>query len=145
VVPGTAPEKTQMNYLLDTNILRETTGARPDIAVHRRVTETPKDQLFTSAICMTEMRIWTRRSDNPGKRWERVQFCVRNVTVLPFDAEDAKSAGDLIFDLQKRGLPLDGPDALIAATALRHGMTLVTRNTRHFDRVPYLRIENWFE
>ena len=134
-----------MNYLLDTNILRESIGPQPQISVLRRVTETPRNRLFTSVICLMELRVWTRRSDNPGKRWERVESCASNVTVLPFDEEDAVSAGDLIFDLEKRGVPLDGPDALIAATALRHGMTLVTRNTRHFDRVPDLRIENWFE
>jgi len=134
-----------VNYLLDTNILRESIGPQPQISVLRRVTETPRNRLFTSVICLMELRVWTRRSDNPGKRWERVESCASNVTVLPFDEEDAVSAGDLIFDLEKRGVPLDGPDALIAATALRHGMTLVTRNTRHFDRVPDLRIENWFE
>ena len=134
-----------MNYLLDTNIIRETAGPRPHRGVLRKVTETPRSQLFTSAICLAELRLWSRRSDNPGKRWDRIEACLRYVTVLPFDDHDALHAGDLLIDLERRGLPLDDPDVLIAATALRHNYVLVSRNVRHFDRISGLRLENWFE
>lgn len=136
-----------MNYLLDTNVLRELVSRRPSRSVARRLSEIPVDCLFTSALCIAELRIWVRRGGDPGERWNRIlERVLPNLNeVLPFGQGDALSAGDLLFDMQERGWSLPPLDGLIAATALHHGMTVVTRNVRDFDRVPGLRIENWFE
>lgn len=135
-----------MSFLLDTNILREAVKPKPHPGVHRRITRASADDLYTSAVCMAEIRDWTRGGENPGERWKRVEICLlRNVEVLPFALEDALHAGDLLFDLASSGQPISAVDSLIAAAALRHGFTLVTRNVRHFDRIPNLSLENWFE
>ncbi len=136
-----------MNYLLDTNILREFVRLRPDRNVARRLSQTPKENLFTSALCIAELRVWSRRGDDPGQRWEKVLSRITpNLTAaLPFNEGVAISAGDLLFDLQSAGWSLPPIDGLIAATALKHGMILVTRNLRDFDRIPGLVLENWFE
>jgi len=55
----------------------------------------------------------------------------------------AMIAGDLLALLERRGEPIGLPDALIAATALNAGFTVVTANTRHFRRIPHLKVENW--
>ena len=52
--------------------------------------------------------------------------------------------GVLKAELEASGTPLADADLLIAATALEHGMTLVTGNTKHFARIPGLQLENWF-
>ena len=52
--------------------------------------------------------------------------------------------GLLKAELEAAGTPLADADLLIAATALEHGMTLVTGNTKHFARIPGLELENWF-
>lgn len=52
-------------------------------------------------------------------------------------------AADLYVELRRRGEPLEDADILIAATALAHGLTLVTDNERHFRRIPKLKVENW--
>jgi tRNA(fMet)-specific endonuclease VapC len=62
------------------------------------------------------------------------------VTVLPFDGAVAQVYGRLAADLADQGQPLADADLQIAATALRHGLELVTGNTRHFGRIPDLRI-----
>jgi tRNA(fMet)-specific endonuclease VapC len=54
-------------------------------------------------------------------------------------------AGDLLALLERRGEQVGLPDALIAATALEAGFTVVAANTRHFRRIPNLKIENWLE
>ena len=63
--------------------------------------------------------------------------------VLPVTRAIMDSFGRLKSDLRRVGMPLDEFDLLIACTALTHGLTLVTNNTRHFDRVPGLRLANW--
>lgn len=56
-----------------------------------------------------------------------------SMTTIPVDAEIAELAG-----ITRRETQIATPDALIAATALRRGLPLVTRNRRHFERVPEL-------
>jgi len=70
---------------------------------------------------------------------------LRPMQMLPFDSECAAIAARLRADLQASGTPIGPHDTLIAATALRHQGTLVTRNVREFARVPGLQWVNWHE
>jgi tRNA(fMet)-specific endonuclease VapC len=65
------------------------------------------------------------------------------IQILPFDAEDAREAGDIRAALERAGTPIGAYDILIAAQARRRGATLVTANEREFARVPGLRTEDW--
>jgi len=65
------------------------------------------------------------------------------VTILGVGEREAVTAGDILAFLDRRGQPLSLPDVLIAATALEAGLTLVTANVRHFERIPQLKVENW--
>ena len=64
---------------------------------------------------------------------------------LPFDSECAAYAARLRVELEAAGTPIGPHDTLIAATALRHQATLVTRNVREFSRVSGLQWLNWHE
>jgi tRNA(fMet)-specific endonuclease VapC len=70
---------------------------------------------------------------------------LRPMQKLPFYSECAAVAADVQAVLEAAGTPLGPHDALIAATALRHQATLVTRNAREFARVPGLLRLNWHE
>ena len=63
--------------------------------------------------------------------------------VLPLTEDVAARAARIYAELRSRGEPLDDADILIAATALVHGLVLVTNNERHFGRIPELRLDNW--
>ena len=63
--------------------------------------------------------------------------------VLDFDREDAREAGELRARLAASGTPIGPYDVLIAGQALARALTLVTHNTREFQRVPGLRTEDW--
>lgn len=65
------------------------------------------------------------------------------VEVLSFTVEDARAAASLRAALESRGRPIGAYDVLIAGVALARGLTLVTSNTREFERVSGLRMENW--
>ncbi len=67
---------------------------------------------------------------------KRLESFINLFTVLPVDAEIARKAGELV-----RNYGLSLPDAMIGATALIFGLTLVTRNVRDFSRIPNLRLE----
>jgi tRNA(fMet)-specific endonuclease VapC len=66
-----------------------------------------------------------------------------SVTTLPFETKDAECAAVIRAELRRQGQPIGAYDFLIAATALRHGLIMVTANQREFDRVAELVTENW--
>ena len=70
---------------------------------------------------------------------------LRPMQLLPFDSECAAQAARLRIDLEALGTPIGPHDTLIAATALRHQATLVTRNVREFSRVAGLQWLNWHD
>lgn len=70
---------------------------------------------------------------------------LRPMQMLPFDSECATQAARIRAALEAAGTPIGPHDTLIAATALRHQATLVTRNVREFARVPGLQWLNWHE
>lgn len=63
---------------------------------------------------------------------------------IDFDLEAANHAASIRVELEARGTPIGLADLLIAATARRHGCTLVTHNTREFARVPDLLLDDWY-
>jgi tRNA(fMet)-specific endonuclease VapC len=75
---------------------------------------------------------------------ERVQtFLSGPLHILPFDDADARAVGEVRTELERVGSQIGAYDALIAAQAVRRGITLVTANTREFDRVEGLMCEDW--
>ena len=66
-----------------------------------------------------------------------------HLPVLPFDAEAARRYGEVRAELENRGTPIGDADVRIASIALVRGLIVVTGNTRHFERVPNLTVENW--
>ena len=65
------------------------------------------------------------------------------LTVLEFDKEDARQAGQVRAFLANKGTPIGPYDVLIAGQAMARSMVLVTHNSGEFGRVPGLRIEDW--
>jgi predicted nucleic acid-binding protein len=83
-------------------------------------------------------------------REERIQQFLQGliqVEILVLDARSAELAGRIVADLERKGQPIGRADPMIAAVALQHGLTLVTGNTAHYERVKALGyaldIENW--
>lgn len=129
--------------LLDTNVLSEFVRKRPDPRVVQAA-RAAGSALGTSSICVMELRYGCALRPDFRPFWERIEReILARVRVLPFDQEAARIAGDIIADLEAAGRPIGVEDAQIGATALAHDAGLVTFNTRHFERIPGLRIEDW--
>ncbi len=132
-------------YLLDTNVLSEVIKKQPEPSVLARLREIAPDSVFTSVVCVTELRYGARRRPGAEVLWERIaREVLSRVRILPVGEREALRAGDLLAALEAAGQPIGIEDVLIGATALAGSLTVATRNVRHFRRIPGLAVESWW-
>jgi len=131
--------------LLDTSVLSEILKKRPEPKVLEKLRSLPARAMATSAVCVTELRYGAARHPARAGLWERISGEVlARVRIIPFGELEALRAGDLLALLESRGAPIGMEDVLIGATALEAGLSVVTRNVRHFARIPGLKVESWW-
>lgn len=136
----------KMKYLLDTNILSELMKKQPNPHMTTRLASHPAQRLFTSCICVMELRFGSGLRKDSDAFWLKIlEEILSRVKVLPLGFEEALIAGDSLAQLQKAGRPTGMEDILIASTALNHNCVLVTGNTRHFSNIKGLTVENRLE
>ena len=129
-----------MKRLLDTNVLIHAQRGEP-AAVRRRLKEQSPGDLALSEVTIAELWYGALRSADPDLKrnlWSRV---VEPFEVLPFDRAAAELHAELRYGL--RHAPIGERDLLIAATAVAHGLILVTSNATEFSRVRGLQVEDW--
>lgn len=131
-------------YLLDTNVLSEVIRKRPEPSVLARLREIAPGSVFTSVVCVIELRYGARRRPRVELLWERIAREVLSRVRMPAGEEEALRAGDLLADLEAAGQPIGIEEVLIGATALAGSLTVATRNVRHFRRLPGLAVESWW-
>ena len=129
-------------YLLDTNTCIFVINRKP-VHVRNKFLEIELHELAISSITLFELDFGARKGANSRDNLIRLEHFTALVTVLPFDADAAREAGRLRYYLRKQGTPMGDMDTLIAAHALSVGATVVTNNTREFERVPNLVVEDW--
>ena len=128
-------------FLLDTNFcihfIRGKAWARlalskvqvPDVAV--------------SAVTVGELFEGAHRSEQTATVIKKAEAFLAPIEVIPFGREEAKVWGLVEASLRKQGKPIEAEDSIIAATAITNDLTLVTGNTKHFDRIDGLRLIDW--
>jgi tRNA(fMet)-specific endonuclease VapC len=132
-------------YCFDTDILSATIRPAPPLHLIRRLATVPPQEQFTTSITVGELVYGARRVGREDLSRRVEQVIRRAQTVLAFDTTAARTFGFLKATLEQRGTPLAEPDLRIASIALSRGLILVTRNVRHFQRVPELTVENWID
>jgi toxin FitB len=133
-------------WLLDTNILSELRRQRPESMVVDFVASRPLDLLFVSTVTFAEIRFGIERIADAARRAELNDWLANKVR--PMFAQRALAVTEdimfkwrlLVADGRKAGHTYSQPDLIIAATALHHGLTVVSRDTSDFKkaRVPVL-------
>ncbi len=131
-----------MSWLLDTCVLSEVDKLRPEPRVIQWLDAQPESSLFISALTIGEMQKGLKLLANREKqnRIERaiVSLLIRFAgRILSFDINVARQWGDIQATAKQNGFVLPAVDAFLAATALTHHLTFVTRNT---DDLKYIRV-----
>lgn len=130
--------------MLDMNICIYTIKQKPDEVLNRFRQEIPNG-LCISAITLAELKHGVEKSAKPERNELALAQLLTALTVIPFDDLAAIEYGKLCAFLQRQGAPIGTMDMLIAATAISADLTLVTNNTREFERIPGISLENWVE
>ena len=133
-------------WLLDTNVISELRRARPNGRVRAFVAAQPLEQLFVSTVTFAEIRYGIETVGDPIRRAELSDWLEHKVRPM-FEQRALEVSEDVMFkwrllveDGRKASHTLSQPDLIIAATALQHGLTVVTRDTADFAlaRVPLM-------
>ena len=132
-----------IKFLVDTNILGYFARNSSAALQTRMLAALKKQEVAISAITRAETRFGQALLQPEDKRRRTIDLLLNELPVLPWTLEAADRYGEIAAHLQQTGQPIGDMDTQIAAHALALGLPLVTHNTRHFKRVPGLKIEDW--
>lgn len=130
-------------YLLDTNILSYFIKGTSAALTRRMAKAMQAQTIATSAICRAELRYGQNLMAADDRRRLPIDLLLLELPALPWTAAAADCYGQLRAALKRNGMPAGEMDTLIAAHALAEGLILVTHNTRHFEKIPGLKLEDW--
>jgi predicted nucleic acid-binding protein len=136
-------------FLLDTNCISELVRAQPEPRVLDWIEEADESLLYLSVLTLGEIRKGVAALP-PGKRrtrleaWLEVELQARfSGRILPIDAAIADRWGVLAAEARRAGRSLSAIDGLLAATALQHNLTIVSRNVNDFANAPTPVLNPW--
>jgi tRNA(fMet)-specific endonuclease VapC len=127
--------------MLDTNICiyvlkRQPPALRDTFNAHTQ-------DLCVSSVTLAELLYGAEKSAKPAANIAIVEAFTARLMVLPFEEAAAAHYGQIRADLERRGSPIGPYDLMIAGHARSEGLVVVTHNTREFERVDGLRVEDW--
>lgn len=129
-------------YLLDTDTCIYITKHKP-INVIKKFQQLQVGAVAMSVVNYGELYYGSEKSMHAKKAHTALEALIGMIPVLPLPQEAGKHYGRIHAQLEKSGKLIGNNDLWIAAHCLTLDLTLVTNNTREFQRVPKLRIENW--
>jgi tRNA(fMet)-specific endonuclease VapC len=131
-----------VSHLLDTNVCSYLMRAHPP-SVRERLEQLGPERVAVSVVTAVELREGAELSRASKRYHTAIDAFLAEVPVLPMTATLAPVAGRIRAHLRRSGTPIGDLDSLIAAHAVAAGLVLVTHNTREFNRVPGLVVEDW--
>lgn len=130
-----------LKYLLDTNTCIFTIKNKPTLVRERFNLNTSR--LCISSVTLMELIYGAEKSQAPERNLAVLDGFIARLDVLNYDAAAAAHSGQIRAELSRQGLPIGPFDLMIAGHARSQGLIVVTNNTREFERVDGLRIEDW--
>lgn len=128
-------------YMLDSNICIYAINNHPT-QVKAKLISIGEGQCAISSIVASELAFGVVKSGRTNNKANLTRF-LSLFDIVPFDASSMWHYANLRHDLQAKGTVIGALDMLIAAHALALDATLVTNNTKEFERIPHLKVENW--
>ena len=132
-----------MGSLIDTSIFIDAERNRLDLDQH--FADRQEDLFFMSVITASELLHGVHRATPAHKaaRTAAVEVWIQSFQMLDIDLPTAREHARLFADLKASGNVIGAHDLWLAATCFTHDLKMVTANTREFERVPGLKVENW--
>lgn len=127
--------------MLDTDICIDV--LRQQTVVIDRLRQLAPNDCAISMVTVYELFCGLAKARDLEKEQQKVRRFVSAIVELPFDHSAAESAAKIRADLERQGNVIGPYDLLIAGHAMASGLTLVTKNTREFQRVDGLILESW--
>jgi len=138
-------------WLLDTNVISELRRPRPSARVRSFVAGQRLDDLFVSTVTLAEIRFGIESLGDPIRRAELHGWLQHRVRPM-FEQRVLAVTEDVMFkwrllveEGRRQGHTFSQPDLIIAATALQHGLTVVTRDVADFERARVPLLNPWVE
>lgn len=132
-----------MKYMLDTNMCIYAQKNIPQVI--EKMKNNFQYGVAISSITLAELEFGVQASANVEKNTIALYKFLSIVEILDFDSSAATEYGKIRADLKKKGTPIGNMDMLIAAHAKSENLIVVTHNTREFERVEGLQLEDWFD
>jgi predicted nucleic acid-binding protein len=133
-------------YLLDTSILSELIKKNPNPCIITRLRSKPVHSLFTSCVCVSELRFGSSLRADFEQFWSKMnEEIFSRINIVPLGQKEAVLAGDILAQLTGKVEKIGMDDILVAACALANQLTMVTPNVERYSGIKGLSIENWFE
>lgn len=131
--------------MLDTNICVYLINNKPKTVLDKFLALGEHEIVYISAISMAELFYGLIKSSSPKKEQNKLALIkfLSPLEIMPFDDKAAIEYGTIRAALEKSGNSIGANDLLIAAHAISLDVTLVTNNTKEFERVEGLKLENW--
>lgn len=129
-----------LEYMLDTDMVSFALRGQGQVAnrlLHQRPSE-----ICISSIALAELH-YGAEMKRSRKLHRLIDTFVEALTIAPFDGAAADRFGAIAASLARHGTQIGGYDTLIGTHALTLGLTLVTNNARHFEKISGLKTENW--
>lgn len=131
-----------MRYMLDTNICIFIIKHKPKKVFTELLRHEP-EEICISSVTYAELMHGVEKSKAIEKNRAVLTQLLSNIEILDFDAKAAEEYGDIRATLEKKGTPIGSLDMMIAGHARSLDYILVTNNTKEFNRIENLKLEDW--
>ena len=129
-------------YILDTSTISDYLRANQGIINHFR--QTSCKLIYTTSISKFELEYGLNKKPKLRQAYgQQLELLFKQIGHLEFDGDSAIVAAQIKHNLLKAGTPIGIEDLMIGAIALHHDFTVVTSNTKHFEKIAGLKIEDW--
>lgn len=139
-----------MKFLLDTCVLSELVKLKPDAKVLAWINTRKESELHVAAMTLAELQRGVARLPISRRKTELTEWLEKlrigfDGRIFSFTAETAVCWGDMCARAESDGRTMAAFDSIIAATAMEHGLVLVTRNEQDFSTAPVVLFNPWNE
>ncbi|VVB92617.1 tRNA(fMet)-specific endonuclease VapC [uncultured archaeon] len=128
---------------LDTDFMIDLMRRRPFAERKLENLTAEGDKLTTTPLNASELYKGAYNSSRPIEEANKVRRLLDTLDILEFSTAASETFGKLSIEFQRKGNDIGDFDLMIASIALTHGETLLTKNTKHFSKVPGLAVEGY--